>query len=82
MQGIYVVMDGEKNLLTISLRKWNKNLEQLLNAESYTEKKKIVRNCKRNVRAAMKRIKIGETACPNDITVKIWTCSWQSAVDF
>lgn len=79
----YMLLWMEKEIYSLfhwenGIKTWNSYWMQKVTQR----RKKIVRNCKRNVRAAMKRIKIGETACPNDITVKIWTCSWQSAVDF
>ena len=73
------------------LRRWKENFEELLNEvnerECRKEEPEIIRKRvdqirKDEVRKAQKRMKSGKAVGPDDITVEVWKCLGEVAVNF
>ncbi|KAI5089302.1 histone H4 transcription factor [Silurus meridionalis] len=91
---VRAVKDGEGNVLTSEesvLRRWREYFEQLMNEENQRErrlddvemvKQDVDKISKEEVRAAIKRMKIGKSVGPDDIPVEAWRCLGEMAVGF
>ncbi|KAI5629602.1 hypothetical protein C0J50_7994 [Silurus asotus] len=91
---VRALKDIDGNVLTSEesvLRRWREYFEQLMNEENERErrlddvelvKQEVDRIIKKEVRAAIKRMKSGKSVGPDDIPVEAWRCLGEMAAEF
>ncbi|KAK3523640.1 hypothetical protein QTP70_005836 [Hemibagrus guttatus] len=94
MQHVRVIKDRDGRVLTSEesvQRRWKEYFEELMNEENEREKRvegvnsveqKVDKIRKDEVRKALKRMKSGKAAGPDDIPVEVWKCLGEAAVEF
>ncbi|KAK3527056.1 hypothetical protein QTP86_008661 [Hemibagrus guttatus] len=94
VQQIRVIKDRDGRVLTSEesvQRRWKEYFEELMNEENEREKRvegvnsveqKVDKIRKDEVRKALKRMKSGKAVGPDDITVEVWKCLGEAAVEF
>ncbi|KAK3571420.1 hypothetical protein QTP86_012057 [Hemibagrus guttatus] len=94
VQKVRVIKDRDGRVLTSEesvQRRWNEYFEELMNEENEREKRvegvnsveqKVDKIRKDEVRKAMKRMKVGKAVGPDDISVEVWKCLGEAAVEF
>ncbi|KAK3511357.1 hypothetical protein QTP70_005279 [Hemibagrus guttatus] len=94
VQQVRVIKDRDGRVLTSEesvQRRWKEYFEELMNEENEREKRvegvnsveqKVDKIRKDEVRKALKRMKSGKAAGPDDIPVEAWKCLGEAAVEF
>ncbi|MCJ8738186.1 hypothetical protein PDJAM_G00032520 [Pangasius djambal] len=94
VQQVRFIKDRDGRVLTSEesvQRRWKEYFEELMNEENEREKRvegvtsveqKVVKIRKDEVRKALKRMKSGKAVGPDDITVEVWKCLGEAAVEF
>ncbi|KAK3551641.1 hypothetical protein QTP70_020851 [Hemibagrus guttatus] len=94
VQQVRVIKDRDGRVLTSEesvQRRWKEYFEELMNEENEREKRvegvnsveqKVDKIRKDEVRKALKRMKSGKAVGPDDITVEVWKCLGEAAVEF
>ncbi|MCJ8747893.1 hypothetical protein PDJAM_G00158690 [Pangasius djambal] len=94
VQQVRVIKDRDGRVLTGEesvQRRWKEYFEELMNEENEREKRvvgvtsveqKVDKIRKDEVRKALKRMKSGKAAGPDDIPVEVWKCLGEAAVEF
>ncbi|KAK3523637.1 hypothetical protein QTP70_005839 [Hemibagrus guttatus] len=94
VQQVRVIKDRDGRVLTSEesvQRRWKEYFEELMNEENEREKRvegvnsveqKVDKIRKDEVRKALKRMKSGKAVGPDDISVEVWKCLGEAAVEF
>ncbi|KAK3525112.1 hypothetical protein QTP86_016485, partial [Hemibagrus guttatus] len=94
VQQVRVIKDRDGRVLTSEesvQRRWKEYFEELMNEENEREKRvegvnsveqKVDKIRKDEVRKALKRMKCGKAVGPDDISVEVWKCLREAAVEF